>query len=134
MKYVQIDGGTTGNERSALIDRFREDAKCAGALCTYKVCGEGLSFTECRIIIRIENWWNEATHEQAESRIYRMGQDQATHMYTVICKNTIEEKVSQICHEKAEMADQFLKGTTRTMGKGSKGKLDMYSLGRILGC
>lgn len=129
-KYVQIDGDTKGDERQTLIDNFKTQSDTRLALFTYKVGGEGLTLTEAVHLIRIEPWWTPAVHQQAEARIWRIGQTQNVHIHEIIIQNSIEERIMEICKEKQELASFYLEGTTKKVGKTG---LDKFTLGRMLG-
>jgi len=130
VKIVQIDGGVIGKARSDSIDVFRTNPKYKVAFCSYKCAGEGLNFCEARHVILIEPWWNDATHQQAISRVWRMGQQNECFVHFVLSKNTIEDKIMQICQEKAQIADSFLGGTELKVGRGAG--IDKYTIGRII--
>ena len=130
-KLIQVDGDTTGQERSDLIDQFRDDPSTTAMLMSYKVGSEGLTLTEATHCICIEPWWTNAVHNQAKARCWRTGQTKPVYIHNVYVQNTIEERVAEICKSKDEMAATFLEGTEKPLGK-SVG-LDKYTLGRILG-
>lgn len=127
-KLLQIDGDTVGLEREDTLNKFR-NTDVQGLFLTYKVGSEGLNLTEATHVICVEPWWTNAVHNQAESRCHRNGQTREVEVHTIYVKNSIEEKVVEICKEKDKMAEAILDGTGRTIGA----KLDKYTLGRILG-
>lgn len=126
--YLQVDGDTVGEERSRLITLFKTDDSTRVLLLTYKVGSEGLNLTEACHCIFIEPWWTPAVHNQAEARVWRQGQVNTVTTHFVLAKNTIEERVMEICKEKDELSSSFLNGTNK---KGKVG-LDIYTLGRII--
>lgn len=130
-EYVQVDGDVTGNDRSRLIEKFRKDPGVQGLFMTYKVGSEGLNLTEATHCICIEPWWTDAVHRQAKARCWRMGQTREVHVHNVYVQNTIEEKVTDICKAKNEMAAAFLEGTEKPLKKNVG--LNKHTLGKILG-
>ena len=128
--FLQVDGDTKGRERGEMIKKFKEDPNINLLLLTYKVGGEGLNLTEATHCICGEPWWTNAVHSQAESRIHRSGQQKECHIYYVVSTNTIEKKVLDICKQKDTMAESYLNGTERPLGKVG---LDRFTLGQILG-
>ena len=136
---VQVDGDTTGEERSALLDKFKEDPDTRILLMTYKVGSEGLNLTQASRVICIEPWWSPSVVRQGEKRAWRPGQTQTVKRHDLIINigssrgnESIEGKIQQICHEKDMMASAYLHGSEYKMKKGSTG-LDKATLGKILG-
>jgi len=127
--FVQVDGDTKGREREELLTQFRTDRDTQGLLMTYKVGAEGLNLTEATHVICVEPWWTNAVHDQAKARCWRTGQMQEVEVHNIYVKDSIEERIVDICKEKDEMAEAMLEGT----GQSIKVGLDKYTLGRILG-
>lgn len=130
-KYVQVDGDVVGKDRATLLEKFKKDPDVQGLFMTYKVGSEGLNLTQATHCICIEPWWTDAVHRQAKARCWRMGQTREVHVHNVYVQNTIEEKVTDICKAKNEMADSFLEGTEKPLKKNVG--LDKFTLGKILG-
>jgi len=130
-EYVQVDGDVTGKDRTNLINKFRKNKQTRGMLMTFKVGSEGLNLVEGTHCICIEPWWTDVVHRQAKARIWRMGQEKEVHIHNVYVQNTIEERVMDICKAKNEMADSFLEGTEKPLGKNEG--LTKSTLGKILG-
>jgi SNF2 family DNA or RNA helicase len=127
---LQLDGDVTGEERDLIIKRFRSDDSIRALFITYKTGSQGLNLVEAKHCICIEPWWTPIVPNQAKARIWRTGQTNNVHIYTVIIKDTIEERIQEICKEKNEMASNYLDGTTKKLSKNVG--LDMFTLGRIL--
>lgn len=131
VKYVQIDGSVVGNERYDTLEQFRKDPSVTVFLGTYKCCSEGLNLTEATRVICLEEWWCPSVKQQAVSRSFRNGQKNEVYVHHFLAHNTIEERMLEICKGKQEMADSYLEGTAKPLGKHEG--LDKYTLGRILG-
>ena len=69
--------------------------------------------------------------QQAIARAYRNTQKNEVYVHHFLAHNTIEERMLEICKGKQEMADSYLEGTAKPLGKHEG--LDKYTLGRILG-
>ena len=130
IEYVQLDGDMTGNERVNTISQFKSDPNVRVMLISYKVGSEGLNLVEATHCICIEPWWTNAVHNQAKARLWRMGQTKEVHIHNVYVRDSIEQRVVEICKDKDEMADSFLQGTEKPVNK--KG-LDTFTLGQMLG-
>jgi SNF2 family DNA or RNA helicase len=128
-KFLQIDGDTKGLEREEILGQFRTDPDIQGLFITYKVGSEGLNLTEATHVVCIEPWWTDAVHRQAKARCHRVGQTREVDVHNIYVKDSIEERVVEICKEKNRMAEEMLEGTGQRITVG----LDKYTLGRILG-
>jgi SNF2 family DNA or RNA helicase len=127
--FVQVDGDTRGVERHDLLTEFRTRPSVRGLFLTYKVGAEGLNLIEATHVVRVEPWWTNAVHEQADSRCHRMGQTREVQIHNVLVENSIEESIMKVCRDKDEISDKLLTGSGQKITAG----LDKYTLGQILG-
>ncbi|MCP4830743.1 MAG: SWF/SNF helicase family protein, partial [Gammaproteobacteria bacterium] len=81
-------------------------------LISLKAGGTGLNLTEADTVIHIDPWWNPAVEDQASDRAYRMGQQKPVTVYRLVTKDTIEEKIIALHHDKRDLADQVLSATS----------------------
>lgn len=129
---LQFDGSKTSAERKKVLDQFQNNDCENGTilLLTYKAGGEGLNLPEANICILIDPWWNDATHNQARSRCYRTGQTKPVYVYTLLCNNTIENRIMTICADKNTLAENLL-DSSKTLKKSEGLSLNniMYMLG-----
>lgn len=107
--------GATGN-REAVIKQFNDDPECKVLLMTLKTGGVGLNLTVADTVFIFEPWWNKAAEEQAINRLHRFGQKAKVHSYSIITRNTIEEKILQLQKQKAELFEGLI-GTDSTTSK-----------------
>jgi transcription termination factor 2 len=117
----QIDGDVAGDARDQALRAFKtNDVGLTRVLIvTYKTGSESLNLTEANHAILLEPWWCPAVMQQAKARIHRMGQTKPTHIYELIVahptegKNTIEQKIVDICKKKVEDAELTLSGNNK---------------------
>jgi SNF2 family DNA or RNA helicase len=114
-KVVQIDGGV--KDKSSVVHLFKTLPDVNILLATYKVGCEGLNITEATNCILLEPWWNNATLNQAKSRLWRTGQKSPVHVYNLIAKDTVEDKIRNICTLKDELINSYLANETLTSVK-----------------
>lgn len=88
--YLYLDGSTTN--RPALIERFA-NGEAPVFLISLKAGGTGLNLTMADYAILTDPWWNPAAEEQAVDRAHRIGQTRPVHVYRLVSRGTIEEKV-----------------------------------------
>jgi SNF2 family DNA or RNA helicase len=126
MQFVQVDGDTKNREDTFL--RFKTNPNIRCLLTTYKIAAEGLNLTEATNCILLEPWWNNATLEQAKARVWRIGQTKPVTVYNLVCKDTIEEKIIEICNKKDVMIDSYLNGTKKCIDNCGLNKALMHKL------
>jgi len=117
--------GQTEN-RQELVDLFQSPAGPPVFLLSLKAAGSGLNLTAASYVILYDPWWNPAVEAQAIDRTHRIGQTSKVNAYRLLAKNTIEEKIRALQHEKAAMAAAVVKEESLTT------VLDLDSLRKIL--
>lgn len=106
-------------DRVAEQDKFMNDPSCKVIIGTIGAMGTGLTLTAANTVIFLDEPWNRANKEQAEDRAHRIGTTSNVNIITLICKDTIDERINQIVNEKGEMADILIDGKVT----GNKGQL-----------
>ena len=109
--FSYLDGKLTTKQRQAAIDSFKDGTNSV-FLISLKAGGTGLNLTEADTVIHIDPWWNPAVEDQASDRAYRMGQQKPVTVYRLVTKNTIEEKIIALHHDKRDLADQVLSASS----------------------
>jgi SNF2 family DNA or RNA helicase len=104
--YEYLDGQT--RDRKSHIDRFQSDDKCGVFLISLKAGGLGLNLTAADYVFLLDPWWNPAVEMQAIDRAHRLGQTRNVFAYRLICRNTVEEKISELQGKKKDLADAIL--------------------------
>lgn len=100
IKYVEITGDVTGDNRKAAMDAFQ-----AGE---FQVClltragGEGITLTAASTMVRLTRPWSFTTQTQVEDRIHRIGSEihESVRYVDYVTEDTIEE--DQILRLKAK--------------------------------
>lgn len=128
-KFIQIDGDTSCKDRALLIDSFKNDLSVNIMLCTNKTCSESLNLVQANHVIHIEPWWTPVIKQQAESRAWRRGQTSTVTCYTIIIRDSIEDKIEKMCHEKSRLISDFLNSSH----KKTINNLDRYTVGKLIG-
>ncbi|WP_416236058.1 hypothetical protein, partial [Salmonella enterica] len=67
-------------------------------------------------VIFLDEPWSEADKDQAEDRAHRIGTLGAVTIYTLLAKNTIDERINLMVSSKGEMSRMIIDG------KVAKGK------------
>ena len=90
--------------------KFMNDPTCKIIIGTVGAMGTGLTLTAGSTVIFLDEPWTKATKDQAIDRAHRIGTKSNVNIITLLCKNTIDERVHQIVEEKGEMADLLVDG------------------------
>ena len=59
-------------------------------------------------MIILDEPWTKALKEESEDRCHRIGQKNNVTIYTLICKDTIDERVHSIVKKKGAMGDALV--------------------------
>ena len=105
-----ITGEVDSDQRAEHVRRFQEDGDCKFVVGTIGAMGTGLTLTAGTVEIFMDEPWNRANKEQAEDRCHRVGTKENVTIYTLICKNTIDERINELVERKGLMADALVDG------------------------
>jgi SNF2 family DNA or RNA helicase len=107
--YHYLDGSTSIVQRKKAMNAFQ-----AGDgdlfLISLKAGGTGLNLTAADYVIHMDPWWNPAVEDQASDRAHRMGQKRPVTVYRLVAKDTIEDKIVALHHQKRDLANSLLEG------------------------
>lgn len=94
-------------------DRFQNDDTCKFIIGTIPALGTGFTLTAATNVIFLDEPWTKAAKTQAEDRGYRVGTKSAVTIYTLIAKDTIDERVHDVVEEKGAISDFIVDGAVR---------------------
>jgi len=98
-------GEQNGQQKSAALDMFWNNAECFFLLVGLKAGNTGLNLQNARNVVVYDIGWNPATVEQAENRAHRIGSEDDVRVFKYIYSGTLDEQ---------QYARQFYKQTTTT--------------------
>ena len=105
-----ITGDT--KDRMCEVDKFQNNDNCYVILGTIGAMGTGLTLNKASNVIFLDEPWNRALKDQATDRAHRIGTKYNVNVYTLICKNTIDEMVHGVVNKKGRIADEIVDGVT----------------------
>ena len=105
-----ITGETADKDRMNFVKAFQEKDENKVLIGTIGAMGTGLTLTAGTVEIFMDEPWNRANKEQAEDRCHRVGTTENVTIYTLVCKDTIDEKINQLVERKGAMADAIVDG------------------------
>ena len=105
-----ITGETPDKDRMNFVKAFQEKEDHKVIIGTIGAMGTGLTLTAGTVEIFMDEPWNRANKEQAEDRCHRVGTTENITIYTLVCKDTIDERINQLVEKKGMMADALVDG------------------------
>jgi len=105
-----ITGQTNDTERQVMVETFQQNKSCNVIVGTIGAMGTGLTLTAGTVEIFMDEPWNRANKEQAEDRCHRVGTKENVTIYTLVCKDTIDERINELVERKGMMADALVDG------------------------
>lgn len=105
-----ITGNTKADDRMDEVTRFQNDKNCKVIIGTIGAMGTGLTLTAAQNVIFLDSPWNMALKAQAEDRAHRIGTQGTVNVITLVCKNTIDERIEELVEKKGQIADALVDG------------------------
>lgn len=105
-----ITGSVKSEDRMAEVERFQNDPDCKVIVGTIGAMGTGLTLTAASNVIFLDDPWNRAIKDQAEDRAHRIGTRGTVRIITLVCKDTIDERILNLVERKGRMADMLIDG------------------------
>ncbi len=98
--FAEFQGGMSLKEKDAAIAAFQDTV---GVLLASETGGEGRNIQFANVIINYDLPWNPMKIEQRIGRIHRIGQTQDVFIFNFCLKDSIEEYILRILHDKINM-------------------------------
>ncbi|OCL07433.1 hypothetical protein AOQ84DRAFT_377686 [Glonium stellatum] len=124
ISYVRFDGKVSPESRPAVLNKFRDESTISVILMTISCASVGLDITAASRAYIMEPQWNPTVEEQALARIHRMGQTKAVTTVRFIMKDSFEEHVLKVQHQKKELAELLLSRKTHVDSETSVSRLE----------
>ncbi|XP_049878095.1 transcription termination factor 2 isoform X2 [Pectinophora gossypiella] len=115
VKSVTLSGNVPVPARPPLIDKLN-DPKSDVRVMLLSLCagGVGLNLCGANHLLLLDPHWNPQLEEQAQDRIYRVGQAKPVHIYRFMCVETVEQSIRKLQQAKLELAENVLTGARNT--------------------
>ena len=114
--FCYLDGAS--KDRFDQVDRFNNSPEIPIFLISLKAGGTGLNLTSADYVIHYDPWWNPAVESQAIDRTHRIGQKNKVIAYRLLTKDSVEEKIRILQHQKNQLVANVLgdEGFTSSLG------------------
>ena len=96
-------GRIAADRRTQQIARFQEDVECRLIVCSLDAAGVGITLTAASNVAFLEMGWTPATHDQAEDRVHRIGQQNAVTAWYILAADTIDERIAAAVERKRRL-------------------------------
>lgn len=108
---VKVDGSVSGEQRQAAVDAFQTQDNITLFVGNIQAAGVGLTLTAASTTCFLELHWNPGTHDQAEDRVHRIGQEaDSVNAYYLLAAGTMEEEIAELIDHKRQVLSQVLDG------------------------
>lgn len=107
---VRLDGQCSPEEKNSAVTRFQTDPKARVFLGSIRAAGMGITLTAASTVVFCELDWSPASMIQAEDRAHRIGQKDSVLVQHLVIDGSIDQRMSKILIEKADMIGQILDG------------------------
>jgi len=104
--YHYLTGQT--KDRKGEIERFQTTKDPSVFMLSLKAGGAGLNLTSASYVILYDPWWNPAVENQAIDRTHRIGQKNKVIAYRLLTRDTVEEKIRILQHQKTQLVTNVL--------------------------
>ncbi len=94
--------------KDEVLREFKENADCHVILGTIGCLGTGFTLNEANTVIFLDEPWTSADKQQAEDRCHRIGTKGTVNIITLMCKDTIDEKVHKIVSDKQALSSEVV--------------------------
>jgi SNF2 family DNA or RNA helicase len=107
-KAVRLTGKELSEKQDDAVWKFQNDKNTTLLFGTILAANKGWTMTAAKTTLTVQMWWNPKAHDQAESRIHRIGQEEDVTNYYLLASKTIMEQMFAICDEKLEASNVAL--------------------------
>ncbi len=100
-----LHGGQNRHVRQAELQSFAENG---GVLVATETGGQGLNLQTASVIVNYDLPWNPMRVEQRIGRAHRLGQTREVRILNLCARDTVEEHVLRLLHEKIDMFQRVI--------------------------
>ena len=105
-----ITGATKDNVRQEYVNKFQNDKSCNFIVGTIGAMGTGLTLNAASTVIFVDEPWTMAAKAPAIDRAHRIGTNHNVTVITLMCKDTIDEKIHELVEKKGAISDVLVDG------------------------
>jgi len=111
--HCRLDGSTNRVMREVLVNQFNKRDSNVFIFClSTRAGGEGLNLFTADTVILFDSDWNPQVDIQAMARVHRIGQTRPVHVYRLVSRGTVEERIVQRAQKKLFLDCMVNRGST----------------------
>lgn len=122
--HLLLTGQT--KDRGEVVRTFHTSKDPHVFLLSLKAGGTGLNLTAASYVVLYDPWWNPAVEQQAIDRTHRIGQTNPVIAYRLLARNTVEEKIRKLQHQKQQLVTGVLGDESFTSNLGLDDVLSLF--------
>jgi superfamily II DNA or RNA helicase len=111
--WATITGDTPAEERGRIEEAFQAGS-LQGVAGTIKAMGVAITLTRATRAVFLDEEWTPALNQQAQDRIYRIGQRSATLITRLVANHAVDRRVVSLLDEKQALLDGSVERVTRS--------------------
>lgn len=112
-EHARLDGGTNRVQRAVDVMQYNQAGSNHFAyLMSTRAGGLGINLATADTVILYDSDWNPQVDLQAMDRVHRIGQTKPVHVYRLVSKGTIEERIVQRARKKLFLDSMVNRGST----------------------
>jgi superfamily II DNA or RNA helicase len=110
--WAVITGDTSAEERTRIETDFQAK-KLRGVGCTIKAGGVAITLTRASRALFVDQEWTPALNQQAEDRIYRIGQTRGVVIIQLIGDHALDARLAELIGKKTTLIDTSVEAARR---------------------
>ena len=115
---LQYHGKIPQNQRTPILDRFKDDPDAHVLLMSYGTGSVGLNLQFTNYVFLFDRWWNPAVEDQAINRAHRIGQRHPVTVTRFLSGDTIERRIADILEHKRQMFNDLIAQADKPESRG----------------
>lgn len=115
---LQYHGRIPQNERTPILDEFKQNPDRRVLLMSYGSGSVGLNLQFTNYVFLFDRWWNPAIEDQAINRAHRIGQRYPVTVTRFLAENTIETRIASILDAKRAMFNELIANAEKPASLG----------------
>jgi SWI/SNF-related matrix-associated actin-dependent regulator of chromatin subfamily A member 5 len=135
-----LDGSTNRVQRAVDVLQYNQaDSSHFAYLMSTRAGGLGINLATADTVILYDSDWNPQVDLQAMDRVHRIGQEKPVHVYRLVTKGTIEERIVQRAKKKLFLDSMVNRGSTaqgealETLSKAEMLKMLKFGASAVFG-
>lgn len=107
---LSITGDTSTKVRQEVVEHFQNDESIKLVILGLKAASTGITLTAASNVAFLELGWTPADMQQAEDRVYRIGQKNAVNVWYLLANETIDVEIATLIDMKKDSTKAAIEG------------------------